>query len=377
MSLNGTSNLFVNRPQYIVQLSNALFGQQHVILTGPSGSGKSTILKTYESFSPMTSAGFLLLKGYEVELNPDLLSSFFIESSQKLPQILIIDDFDQITSDSVKGAVLRLLREGKKYGRQLVLSSRRQLDKAFTDNAVSIRVTGFKPVEIEHLLQIHFENKPVPANVSDRFAELAKSLGSNPAAMNIALMVLQENGYAFDEFYKDFAPRMNLWSKRLRSIDIPPIIVPVPPAIIPDARVINQALFEKIKKDPKAVYGLTGRQFEMLVAEMFDKMGYQVKLTQETRDGGKDLIIVDKREVGDFLIYAECKKFAPDRPVGVGVVSNLNGRLDVDRATAGLIITTSYFTPDAKTFTEKIRHRMSLADFSQLQKWLALASANK
>jgi hypothetical protein len=42
MSLNGTSNLFVNRPQYIIQLSNALFDQQHVVLTGPGGSGENT-----------------------------------------------------------------------------------------------------------------------------------------------------------------------------------------------------------------------------------------------------------------------------------------------------------------------------------------------
>ena len=111
------------------------------------------------------------------------------------------------------------------------------------------------------------------------------------------------------------------------------------------------------------------REFEKLVAELFRAKGYQVELTQATRDGGKDLMIIDK-SFGNFLIYAECKKFAPRRPVGVSIISDLAGRIDNDRATAGIVITTSYFSSEAKTFTNKIQHKMSLVDYLKLQDWI-------
>ena len=38
----------------------------------------------------------------------------------------------------------------------------------------------------------------------------------------------------------------------------------------------------------------------------------------------------------------------------------------VDNATAGMIITTSHFTRDAKEYTEQIKHRMTLKDYNDL-----------
>ena len=37
-----------------------------------------------------------------------------------------------------------------------------------------------------------------------------------------------------------------------------------------------------------------------------------------------------------------------------------------DNATAGMIVTTSYFTKDAQEFTEQIKHRMTLKDYNDL-----------
>ena len=37
-----------------------------------------------------------------------------------------------------------------------------------------------------------------------------------------------------------------------------------------------------------------------------------------------------------------------------------------ENATAGMMITTSYFTKDAKEYTEKIKHRLTLKDYNDL-----------
>ena len=40
-----------------------------------------------------------------------------------------------------------------------------------------------------------------------------------------------------------------------------------------------------------------------MVCELLDKQGYNVKLTKQTRDGGKDIIVVQKSVLGEFSIY--------------------------------------------------------------------------
>lgn len=69
----------------------------------------------------------------------------------------------------------------------------------------------------------------------------------------------------------------------------------IPSPLITDIKVVDQELTKIIAQDPKAVYWFSSRKFEELVAEVFDKMGYAVALTQATRDGGSDLYLLENK----------------------------------------------------------------------------------
>lgn len=136
--------------------------------------------------------------------------------------------------------------------------------------------------------------------------------------------------------------------------------------IIRDVSVVDNSLLQRAKENPQIILDFSPREFERMVCELLDKQGYKVKLTKQTRDGGKDIIVVQKSVLGEFCIYVECKKYDASRPVSVGLVRELYGTVMADNATAGMIITTSYFTKDAKDYTEKIKHRMTLKDYNDL-----------
>jgi restriction system protein len=77
--------------------------------------------------------------------------------------------------------------------------------------------------------------------------------------------------------------------------------------------------------------------------------------------------------LGTFLYIVECKRYAPDHPVGVGVIRQLYGVVQAERATAGILATTSFFTGGAKEFQRKIPSQLSLKDYIGIQAWLASA----
>ena len=104
------------------------------------------------------------------------------------------------------------------------------------------------------------------------------------------------------------------------------------------------------------------------ILKKFERKGYNVQLTKQTRDGGKDLIVLNNSMLGDLVIYAECKKKAPKHPVNVGLVRQLYGTVEADRVTAGIMVTNSYFSEDARRFQQTIKSRMNLIDYSELMK---------
>ena len=113
---------------------------------------------------------------------------------------------------------------------------------------------------------------------------------------------------------------------------------------------VNEHVLKYLSENPQAFYQLTDTDFEIVMAEIYNKLGYEVKRTQATRDSGKDIMIRKPEILGDFIYYVECKKYAPKRHIGVGIVRNLIGTINTDRVNGGILATTSYFSRDAREF---------------------------
>jgi hypothetical protein len=133
---------------------------------------------------------------------------------------------------------------------------------------------------------------------------------------------------------------------------------------------VSDELLRKLQSDPKLLHELSPRGFEEVVAEILKKLNYEVTLTRSSKDGGKDIIAKKKDHLGTFLFFVECKKYAPNKPIGVGLVRQLNGVVQAEQATAGILVTTSFFTRGAKEFQKEIAYQMSLKDPSAIQAWL-------
>ena len=131
-----------------------------------------------------------------------------------------------------------------------------------------------------------------------------------------------------------------------------------------------ESLFSELIRTPTKIYELSPRKFEELVAEMLLRDGCSVTLTPETRDGGRDILAANMSSLGEHLFLVECKRYAPNNPVGVSLVRALYGIVEEEKASAGLLITTSYFTKEAFNFRDRIEHRMSFKDYSNLNEWI-------
>lgn len=141
-------------------------------------------------------------------------------------------------------------------------------------------------------------------------------------------------------------------------------------SIGPDVVFVDQQLLKYLAAHPNELHVLDPRKFEEIVAEIWHRRGFTVKLTPRTRDGGKDIYAVENSRYGDILYVIECKRYARDRPVGVEIVRALYGVTEAERATMGLVATTSYFTDPAREFQRTIAHRMTLTDGDGIKHWL-------
>lgn len=125
---------------------------------------------------------------------------------------------------------------------------------------------------------------------------------------------------------------------------------------------LNKNLADAIRTNPSRLDALSPDQFEEFIAELFEEQGYRVTLTKKSRDGGVD-VIAEKKDIIDFSVLAQCKKYASHRPIGAHVIREMTGVLDINKATAGAIFTTSRFTPAAIQEARMIRHKLSLHDY--------------
>lgn len=118
--------------------------------------------------------------------------------------------------------------------------------------------------------------------------------------------------------------------------------------------------------------GLDPRAFEEWVGERLEEEGYVVTMSPLGPDGGIDLFAARHDRLGSFVYGVQCKRYSESNPVRVQLVRELAGVLEVQRLTAGLLVTTSRFTRPARreASSDRLSMRISLRDSTDLEGWL-------
>ncbi len=100
---------------------------------------------------------------------------------------------------------------------------------------------------------------------------------------------------------------------------------------------------------------LSGTEFEGLITRLLEHMGFRAGMTKASGDGGIDIVAtLDQPLIGGRYLI-QCKRYAPDSPVGAGTVREFYGALTADRRAAkGILITTSGFTAQATEFAREL-----------------------
>lgn len=145
-----------------------------------------------------------------------------------------------------------------------------------------------------------------------------------------------------------------------------------------DDATLNRAmpiLLNKIWTNPailKEIPFQDSRIIEEIVAEVFSGFGYQVELTKRTRDGGKDIIALRKRDGNNKKILIECKHWS--NKINVKVIRELIGvAVTQGEMPTGIILaTTSNFTRDAKkiSLNSTIPIELELRDYNDILNWI-------
>lgn len=134
-----------------------------------------------------------------------------------------------------------------------------------------------------------------------------------------------------------------------------------------DAMSVIRTKFIDIPVLGREFESINNRQFELLVAELYERMGYRTTVTKQTRDGGRD-VIAECHETGKLEnLLIEVKHH--ESPIGVSKVRELLGVVSSEKVNKGVPITTSRFSKNAVSFA-KSNPRIELIENRQLVKLL-------
>lgn len=103
---------------------------------------------------------------------------------------------------------------------------------------------------------------------------------------------------------------------------------------------------ELINSGVDKVDSMSGEDFEDFLMAHFIKLGYKVEGTPTTGDYGADLVV--SKDSKRIVIQAKRWK----RNVGIEAVQQVIGSIKYYKATGGMVITNSYFTPNAENLAK-------------------------
>jgi hypothetical protein len=121
---------------------------------------------------------------------------------------------------------------------------------------------------------------------------------------------------------------------------------------INDAQLGLDELGSHLRRRFDDVYELEPRRFEELVADIYRHLGYHTRITQQTRDGGYDIVLVEAASGKRVLV--ECKRYAHNRRIEVSTVRELLGVQLIEGVPDAKIVATTSFTAPAKETAQRV-----------------------
>lgn len=342
--------MFWGRMNELNQLNKCLRPTENSIvhLIGAAGIGKTELVKQYIYMNKNKYSNIVTWHDCEIPDNIQL----------PLSTLLILEEADFLMPEIVN----QILSLNKNIN---IIIISRQINKLLVTNTDCFcNIVTLNPLNQDEAVAIFKAITKVEINEIMGFVS---KTGGNPLLISLVVELINKyNLTSVNELiFKSLILDKNGIVIPENKIETPTII-----NIKFDVSEVNHQLMEYIAENPDYMHKLAPYQFEEMMAKLFNRLGYTVQLTPRTRDGGKDIYIAQKNDIGTFLFFVECKKYAPNRPVGIDVIRNLYGVMGMEnqRATGGIVATTSYFTKDAKEqiITNKLEHRISLHDYNYI-----------
>ncbi len=129
---------------------------------------------------------------------------------------------------------------------------------------------------------------------------------------------------------------------------------------------VDRKLAEQIANNPEMLFSIDPRFFEELMGSIYADLDYEIMMTKRTRDDGRDIIALTRKDYFALKLIIECKRYARHRKVSVTQVRSLFGVLQDEQATNALLATTSGFTKPAREFAQRHIWKLGLVDHNDL-----------
>lgn len=349
---------FVGRERELAWLDHRIFERRHsfapIIVTGYGGIGKTALVRQWLASRRISSTPLWanLYEHKEPCEVTDLLVKRIHESRTRSPYIVVLDGSESLDDEHHEKVVSQIVNH--KAVDALIFTTRTYP----TLRRAEILALDTLPVaDAEALLKASLGDLDVDT------AEALKTVQGYPLAVSILASLLKSGNV--DSLQELLGGQIYDISKTI-AIPSTDIVTEVAPKII----TANEALVENLRRQPEDIYSLTPRKFEELLAELLADMGWDVELTQQTRDGGKDILAYLNTDLGRLLCLVEAKHYRKDRKIGVDLVRTLYGTLCDERANSAMLITSSSFTSGAKEFQQRHEYQLGLRDYGDIVNWI-------